>query len=126
MPDQEKIVVFHRFDNLIAANIVKTKLDAYGIPCFLSEENLTALTTPFLSGGIRLHIFEQDRDRAMELMIQETVEVAEEDDLISCPTCKSRKILNMSSTRFEPSQVVKFILQLTKRHYCLECETEFD
>ena len=126
MPDEEKIIVIHRFDSLIDANILKTKLDAYGVPCFLSEEILTALTTPLLSGGIRLHIFEQDRDQVLQLLVGESLQKTDEDDLMHCPSCRSRKILKMSSTRFEPAMVVKFFLQLTKQHYCLECEAEFD
>jgi hypothetical protein len=39
MQDQNPIIVLQKFDNFIAANIIKAKLDAYGIPCFLSEEN---------------------------------------------------------------------------------------
>jgi DNA-directed RNA polymerase subunit RPC12/RpoP len=126
MEEQEKIIVIQRFDNLIEANIIKTKLDAFGVPCFLSEENLTSLTTSLLSGGIRLHIFEQDKDQVLQLLVKESMHMVEEDDLIHCPSCRSRKILNMSSRRFEPAQVVRFILQLTKRHYCLDCEAEFD
>lgn len=126
MEEQEKIIVIQRFDNLIEANIIKTKLDAFGVPCFLSEENLTSLTTHLLSGGIRLHIFEQDKDQVLQLLVKDSMHKSEEDDLIHCPACRSRRILNMSSRRFEPAQVVRFILQLTKRHYCLECEAEFD
>ena len=70
MEEQEKIIVIQRFDNLIEANIIKTKLDAFGVPCFLSEENLTALTTHLLSGGIRLHIFEQDKDQVLQLLVK--------------------------------------------------------
>lgn len=126
MADQDRIIVVQVFDNLIEANIVKTKLDAYGIPCFLSEENLTHMITSFLSGGIRLHIFEQDKEQVLQLLVQESLQKTEDDDLVKCPVCKSRKVLSMSSTRFDPASVVKFILQLTKRHYCLECEAEFD
>lgn len=126
MVEQDPIIVIHSFDNFIEANIVKTKLDAYGIPCFLTEENMTFLTTSFLSGGIRLHIFEKDRDEVVQLLVHESLQRTEEDDLLRCPKCGSRKILNFSSARFDNSQVVKFILQLTKRHYCIQCETEFD
>lgn len=126
MRDQEPIIVIHHFDSFIEANIVKSKLDAYGIPCFLSEENVTFLTTSLLSGGIRLHIFEHDKDRVIELLVQERMHKSEDDDLVQCPFCHSRKILINSSALFQNASVVKFLLQLTKRHYCLHCEAEFD
>ena len=37
------IVVFRHFDIAIDAHIAKSKLDAYGIPCFLTEENMANL-----------------------------------------------------------------------------------
>ena len=39
----EKIVIYQAFDTVMKANLAKTKLDAYGIPCFLTEENFTSL-----------------------------------------------------------------------------------
>lgn len=66
----ESIIVYHTYDNSIQANLVKTKLDAYGIPCFLSEENFGTIF-PFKNqafGGVRLHIFENDKTRVAEIL----------------------------------------------------------
>ena len=126
MHEQDPIIVFKTYYSLIDANIVKAKLDAFGIPCFLSEENLTFLTTPLLSGGIRLHLFENDREQASEILLGDLVRKSEEDDLPSCPTCRSKRILNVSGEQFNPAKVVKYFLQLSKRHYCVDCEAEFD
>ncbi|MGE0771128.1 MAG: hypothetical protein AB7K37_05410 [Cyclobacteriaceae bacterium] len=68
--NNEKIIVFDRFENVISANLAKTKLDAYGIPCFLSEENFGSIF-PFkneLFGGVRLHIFEKDKAQVDEIL----------------------------------------------------------
>ena len=57
----------------IQANLAKTKLDAYGIPCFLTEENFTSLN-PFRNDifpGVRLHIFEKDKPRVVEILTEE-------------------------------------------------------
>ena len=70
---EEKIVVFDSYNTGVEANLVKTKLDAYGIPCFLSEENFTSLL-PIrndLFPGVRLHIFERDRERVKEILAEE-------------------------------------------------------
>ncbi|HCM76769.1 MAG TPA: hypothetical protein DIS90_10330 [Cytophagales bacterium] len=67
----EKIIVYQTYDNSIQASLVKTKLDAYGIPCFLSEENFGSIF-PFKNqsfGGVRLHIFETDKLRVEEILI---------------------------------------------------------
>ena len=66
----EKIVPYASFENVIKANIVKTKLDAFGIPCFLTGENFVNLyplpDTAF--SGVKLFIFERDRDRVKEIL----------------------------------------------------------
>lgn len=70
MEEAEKIIIYSSFDNVIAANIAKTKLDAYGIPCFLTEENFTGLY-PLMNNifpGVRLHIFEKDFDQTQEIL----------------------------------------------------------
>ena len=68
-----KIIVFDAYDTVVKANLVKTKLDAYGIPCFLSGENFTSLY-PFrneLMTGVQLHIFEKDREQVVEILKEE-------------------------------------------------------
>ncbi len=70
---KEKIIVFDSYDNTIRANLVKTKLDAYGIPCFLSGENFVNLY-PFkneLFSGVSLHVFEVDVERIKEVLEEE-------------------------------------------------------
>ena len=65
MDTPDKIVVFAVYDSVIDANIIKTKLDAYGIPCFLTDENISSLY-PLLGNsfsGARLHVFENDVDQ---------------------------------------------------------------
>jgi hypothetical protein len=126
MPDRDRIIVLQQFDNAIDANIIKAKLDAYGIPCFLSSENMTSLTTHFLSGGVRLHIFEQDREQVLQVLTEEVLHKSDEDDLVRCPRCRSKKVLTLAPDRFAPASVVKFMLQLDKSHYCVDCQNEFD
>lgn len=72
MNEEEKIIVFAAYE-LIQANLAKTKLDAYGIPCFLTEEHFTNLypLRNDIFPGVRLHVFEKDRDRAEEILREE-------------------------------------------------------
>lgn len=69
----EKIVVYEAFGTVMQANLAKTKLDAYGIPCFLTEENFTSLY-PFMNDifpGVRLHIFEKDKEQVKEILMED-------------------------------------------------------
>jgi hypothetical protein len=69
----EKIVLFDSYDTSIKASLVKTKLDAYGIPCFLTGENFVNLY-PFrneLFSGVQLFIFEKDKDRVVEILVED-------------------------------------------------------
>jgi len=73
MEQHEKIIIYSSFDNVIAANIAKTKLDAYGIPCFLTGENFTNLypLRNDIFPGVRLHIFEMDAEQTREVLKEE-------------------------------------------------------
>lgn len=66
----EKIIVYEAYDTVMKANLAKTKLDAYGIPCFLTEENFTSLypIRNDIFPGVRLHVFEKDKDRVKEVL----------------------------------------------------------
>lgn len=70
------------FTNAGEASIVKGALESNNIPCFLSNEN-----NPYVGGilsealyGVRLHIFEKDKEKAEELM-ELLHSAAEEDEL---------------------------------------------
>lgn len=70
MEENDKIILFNKYDSVIDANLVKTKLDAYGIPCFLTNEAVSSLyPLPFMKGmEVRLYIFEADKERVHEIM----------------------------------------------------------
>jgi hypothetical protein len=69
----EHITVFDSYDSVIMANLVKTKLDAYGVPCFLTGEHFVSLypIRNDIFPGVRLYIFERDRDRVKEVLMEE-------------------------------------------------------
>lgn len=79
MEERDEIIVFRRFENAIDANIVKTKLDANGIPCFLTEENLANLypLQNFLAMGVRLHLFSKDVEWAQSVLNDNNLSINE-------------------------------------------------
>jgi len=80
MEDQDDIIVFRRFENAIDASIIKAKLDAHDIPCFLTEENLANLypTLNLLSNGVRLHLFAKDAEWAKEILKENNLSLNED------------------------------------------------
>lgn len=126
----QKIIVFDSFDNVIKANIIKTKLDAYGIPCFLTGENFVNLY-PFrneLFPGVRLHIFEKDLDQVKTVLAEEVIPDAE---ALRCPRCGSRKVFLAPTEKGQWVRLIAaFLLVLfipAKQVYrCQDCDTEFD
>lgn len=71
---EDKIIVYSSYDTVVLANLAKTKLDAYGVPCFLSGENFTSLipVRNDLMTGVRLHVFEKDREKVKEILEEES------------------------------------------------------
>jgi len=127
---EDKIIVFESYDTVMTANLVKTKLDAYGIPCFLSDENFVGLypIRNDLFTGVRLHIFEKDHARVKEIVGDQH---DREEEKISCPFCQSQRIvLKVSKKGFLQelySTLLSGLFLRPKNIYrCQECHREFD
>lgn len=126
----DKIIVFEAYDTALKANLIKTKLDAYGIPCFLSDENFNSLY-PFqneLFPGVRLHIFEKDLDRVKEVLAEVTLFEPEE---IHCPYCESKNIAAKSEAKdfideLKDSVLTGLFLAPKNKYVCQDCGREFE
>lgn len=123
----DKIIVFDAYDTVVAANLVKTKLDAFGIPCFLTDENFVALypIRNELFPGIRLHIFEKDRAQVKEILKDE-IPIAR-----FCPACRSTNVVYEPSRANLVTYVISEILMglflpVKKVYRCQDCKREFD
>jgi DNA-directed RNA polymerase subunit RPC12/RpoP len=131
MDEQEdKIIVFDSYDTVMAANLVKTKLDAYGIPCFLSDENFVGLypIRNELFPGVRLHVFEKDRERVKEILGEQ---YALETETLHCPYCQSQNVKTEPTKKSLLLTIVTTImmglfLHPKKTYRCQNCLKEFD
>lgn len=67
-----KFILLQVFTNYIDAHIIKGKLEASGIQCWLQDENISALIVdPILTNaiaGIKLMVKEDDLIKAMEIL----------------------------------------------------------
>jgi hypothetical protein len=127
--DQDDIIVFRQYDTVIGANIAKTKLDAYGIPCFLTEENMSNLYPgqPFMAFKVRLHLFAKDEERANAILIEQMVSM-ETDSSHRCPKCQSSRIERDFPKQHAESLTLMFFGVLfphKKVNHCLDCDNEF-
>jgi hypothetical protein len=104
----ESIIVFRQYDTVIDANIAKTKLDAYGIPCFLTEENMSNLYPgqPFNPFKVRLHLFAKDHDTATSILEVLNMTI-EGENTLKCPVCHSSEINREFPKKYSDS--LKFI-----------------
>ena len=136
MNARDEIVVFQSFDNTIDANIIKTRLDANDIECFLTDENLSNLYpgvgTHFGSFRVRLHLYARDVEKATSLLAEESELQLDEESINRCPACRSLRVERDFSKKVINKIYPGLILALfavffpTRKVYrCLDCETEF-
>jgi hypothetical protein len=134
MGEQDEIVVFRTFETTIEANIVKSKLDAFGIPCFLTEENMTNLypgASSLMNFSVRLHLFARDVPKAQQVL-EETHVAIDDESIVTCPRCNSRQVerdfpRKLSETFASTLRIMFFgVLFPEKKVYrCLNCNFEF-
>jgi len=85
--------------------ILKGKLESEGIPVFLRDEN-TINTDPLISdaiGGVKLQVYESDKEKAIAIYKQLKSYVADEDgNLVACKNCgrKQLEVVYLRNTVF--------------------------
>jgi hypothetical protein len=69
----EDIVTLETFYNPMLAEIIRAKLEANGIPCFLTDQSLGPMYPVYNqgSGGIQLKVFAKDVDRCREILAED-------------------------------------------------------
>ena len=115
------------------AHIIKGRLDADGIECFLTNENFTDLIMPLsntmLNSGVQVIVKENDFDKA-SIVIKDMLEPNNE--IIVCPHCGSADI-SLSGGReigFKLLNMLRSILTIDSignmktKYYCNNCKKE--
>lgn len=93
-----KFVILRSYDNYINANLQLQQLEAEGIRAYLQDEN-SAIITPYLSnaaGGIKLLVFEDQLQRATEIINSIEEEYRKS---LPCPQCNSFTIHPVVDTK---------------------------
>lgn len=134
MEDLDQIIVFAQYNTAIEANIVKGKLDSYDVACFLSEENMANLYpgNPILAFSVKLHIFAKDKERAQQILDDQTYLSVDTEATLKCLRCHSPRIERdfprEFDQKFSSSLSVLFFgvfFPEKKIYRCQDCEFEF-
>jgi len=142
----ENIIVLDSYYEPVAAHLARTKLEAAGIPCFLTNENLVSLNRMYspVAGGVRLHVYERDAAQATEVLREPPVMQAVPGGLAepasqphpaatTCPRCGSADVT--AEAPAEPTTAASWLATLLVRlrhhfaqgqaHHCFHCGLDF-
>jgi len=140
----DKIVTFESYYDPMLAHIIRTRLEANGIPCFIADENTIGAIPIYnqATGGIKLKVFERDIQRCHEVLAtegdlhdQDHHELDNENDTyVVCPYCASTNVSNISVEKEtgEWPNVLNSIINLVnpfsapKNWYCNNCQQDFE
>jgi predicted RNA-binding Zn-ribbon protein involved in translation (DUF1610 family) len=137
---QANIIVLDSYYEPLAAHLARTKLEAAGIPCFLTNENLVSLNRMYspVAGGVRLHVYQRDAPQAAEVLRELPVMQAVPGGLATppdtatsenlCPRCGSTDVTYDAAA--EPGVAHWFVALLSRlrryplqgrAHHCFNC-----
>lgn len=144
MDTSDKIITLGSYYDPMLAHIIRTRLEANGIPCFIADEN-TIGANPLYNqaiGGVKLKIFEHDLEKCRALLAtegdlheQDHFEIDDETNTyVLCPYCASNNVSNISETEKEsrPSAFLNSFLNLVnpfytqKNWHCNNCDRDFE
>jgi hypothetical protein len=82
MQKDDEIVTFETYYDLMLAEIIRAKLEANGIDCFIADESLGALFPVFDngSGGVKIKVFARDVDKCKAIIAADT-ELPNDEDI---------------------------------------------
>jgi hypothetical protein len=140
MKTDDKIVTFESYYDPMLAHIVRTRLEANGIPCFIADDN-TIGANPLYNqavGGIKLKVFEKDIQRCREILAsdgdlkeQDHVEVDDETNTyVVCPYCGSTNVGAIAGREDEGllDSLINLVnpFQSQKNWHCNTCQNNFE
>ncbi len=73
MQKEDDIVTFETYYNFMLAEIIRGKLEANGIPCFIADDGMSGINPIFNERlGIRIKVFARDVERCKEIVGEES------------------------------------------------------
>ena len=115
------------FDNSLTANMLKTKLENEGIPCFLNNENFTNMMPHYfnmLGSGVKVLVPTDQLEKAREI-------AAIDQGQLKCPNCGSTNIMNEAERATNKLKLILITLiaapigNLLNNYCCEDCGHQF-
>ena len=75
--DPRELVTIRTFGDMAEALLAQGCLDSAGIPCFVTDLNMSRIDWP-LTRGMRLQVSAEDAESAMEVLRESVIPVPEE------------------------------------------------
>lgn len=143
MEKTDRIITFATYYDPMLAEIVKGRLEANGIPCYLADENINTIMPIYnqLTGGVKLRVFAHDIERANQLIAEDSnfakenilEEETENQEATVCPNCGSSNVRFAQATeqRVDVLTAVLSLLMLVypfyarKSWHCFNCGKDF-
>lgn len=96
----DEIITFETYYDPMLAQIVRTRLEDSGVPCFIADDNLATMYPLYNNaiGGIKLKIFARDIEKCRAIMTEEgelgadILPETEPDETLICPYCGSDRV----------------------------------
>jgi len=140
---EDNIITFRSYYDPMLAHIVRTRLEANGIPCFIADENAIGANPLYNQavGGVKLKIFERDVARCQEILDtegdlheQDHIEIDNETNTyVVCPYCSSTNVGHIAEGKDKGEwPILDSIMNLANPFQaqmnwrCNNCQREFE
>ena len=106
----ENIIVLATYPDPVAAHLARTRLEAAGIACFLSNETLVSLNVMYspAAGGVRLHVYARDAAAAAEVLRElphmHAARGGPAAEGPACPRCGSAEVATETTAQLQQGQ----------------------
>jgi hypothetical protein len=71
--EEDDIITLEAYSAPILAQIIRGRLAANGIPCFIADDNIIAVNPLYAQaiGGVKIKIFARDKERCKEILAED-------------------------------------------------------
>lgn len=142
MDDSDKIITFESYYDPMLAHIVRTRLEANGIICFVADENMIGANPLYNQavGGVKLKIFERDLEKCRDILAtegdlheQDHFEIDNEtQNYVVCPFCASTNVADITAEKNKEANFFNSFIHLLnpfsapKNWHCNNCKQDFE
>jgi DNA-directed RNA polymerase subunit RPC12/RpoP len=132
---EDKIVTLESYYDPMLAQIIRGRLEANDIPCFIADEHSIGINPLYnqAMGGVKIKVFERDLDKCKEILTEKIIIEGDDTELVACPYCKSTNVFYGPAPVSQNwgSLVIAFFfsahpIHLERTWSCMDCGTNFD